>query len=347
MNQTASPAWRSDAREFGLHIKQGGWRLGLLVARNVQPGTGHGGDPATRDQRRTRDIGGKVSAREFATQAGTHADRVLRYLRAWEAAAADGHVPAAGTLSPGAEVSLDADNLPPWESKNGGYYPSGGTDLVRADADRRAAYDRASAEAGTSASQIARFAASPKAVRGAILASPEVAKAATLALTSPNIPAERKAEVARELLADPEVADAAFNRTDHQEKGTTQTALGNISQAHHRGEQRRQQERIEAMPPAARDTNAKIGQSGAKIDLEDAVTRYRGEARRFAETVAAALPKAGTYGGYTGPLSLAENAVRAREAHQLAGNTLDALDSYVSGSSLDAELSKIMGRSDG
>jgi hypothetical protein len=167
-------------------------------------------------------------------------------------------------------------------------------------------------------------------------------------LASPDIPIGQKAEIARELLTDPEVADAAFNRTDHQEKGSaTQTALGNISQARIRGEQRRAQERIDAMPPAARDTNQKIGQSGAKIDLEDAVTRYRGEARRFTETVAAALPKAGTYGGYAGPLSLAENVTRARDIHQQAGNTLDALDSYVSGNSLEAELSKIMGRSDG
>lgn len=28
----------SDAREFGQHFRQGGWRLGLLVARNVKPG---------------------------------------------------------------------------------------------------------------------------------------------------------------------------------------------------------------------------------------------------------------------------------------------------------------------
>jgi hypothetical protein len=26
----------NDAREFGQHFKQGGWRLGLLVARNVK-----------------------------------------------------------------------------------------------------------------------------------------------------------------------------------------------------------------------------------------------------------------------------------------------------------------------
>ena len=25
----------NDAREFGQHLKQGGWRLGLLVARNM------------------------------------------------------------------------------------------------------------------------------------------------------------------------------------------------------------------------------------------------------------------------------------------------------------------------
>lgn len=102
---------QEDAREFGLHVKQGGWRLGLLVARNVQKGAGGGGTHADRNDRYGQ---GKVSAQEFARLSGTSAPRVLRYLDAWERAAEDGHVP----LEPDQEIELDSDQLPAW----GDYY---------------------------------------------------------------------------------------------------------------------------------------------------------------------------------------------------------------------------------
>lgn len=90
---------REDAREFGLHITHGGWRLGLLVARSVEKGT-----PAHRPV--TTVTGAKVSARQFAEDSGTSANRVLRYLAAWDKAAAAGWVPRAETLTPGQEVGL-------------------------------------------------------------------------------------------------------------------------------------------------------------------------------------------------------------------------------------------------
>lgn len=70
------------AAEFGVHVRQGGWRLGLLVARCVEVDKGHG---------QTRNVAGatfdaKVSAREFARLSSTTADRVLRYLKAWDRA---------------------------------------------------------------------------------------------------------------------------------------------------------------------------------------------------------------------------------------------------------------------
>ncbi|MCX5045500.1 hypothetical protein OG921_20240 [Aldersonia sp. NBC_00410] len=52
-----------DAREFGQHFKQGGWRLGLLVARNVEHG-GAGGRPA--ENRSLENGSGKVSMSQFA-----------------------------------------------------------------------------------------------------------------------------------------------------------------------------------------------------------------------------------------------------------------------------------------
>ena len=36
--ETVTAAIELDAHEFGLHLKQGGWRLGLLVARDVNRG---------------------------------------------------------------------------------------------------------------------------------------------------------------------------------------------------------------------------------------------------------------------------------------------------------------------
>lgn len=100
-----------DAQEFGLHVKQGGWRLGLLVARNVEKGKGEGRYGDNRNDRYGKN---KVSAQEFGRLSGTSAPRVLRYLKAWEAAATDGFVPAAADLKPGIEPDIDVEKLPPW-----------------------------------------------------------------------------------------------------------------------------------------------------------------------------------------------------------------------------------------
>jgi len=101
-----------DAGEFGLHVGRGhGWRLGLLVARNVEPGEGEGGTYADRNERYSE----KVSARAFAKKAGTSAPRVLRYYTGWERAAAAGLVPAAHELRPGDEPDIDLSKLPAWK----------------------------------------------------------------------------------------------------------------------------------------------------------------------------------------------------------------------------------------
>jgi len=110
------PSIELDAREFGVHVRQGEWRLGLLVARNVEPGEGQG--------RKLRSnlvsIETKISAGEFARRAGTSASRVLRYLEAWDRAAEAGHVPSSSELTPGDEVDLNVEKLPPWHM----YYTS-------------------------------------------------------------------------------------------------------------------------------------------------------------------------------------------------------------------------------
>lgn len=102
-----------DAREFGLHLKEGGWRMGLLVARSVEPGEGAGAHLSSRER------AGKVSMGEFARLAlgGDGArNRVRRYYEAWERAADKGKVPHAADLEPGQEPDIDWPRLPPWKS---------------------------------------------------------------------------------------------------------------------------------------------------------------------------------------------------------------------------------------
>ena len=69
-----------DASEFGNHVRQGGWRLGLLVARNVEKGKGNGGDRRS-DQfpNRETETGGKVNALTFAEMSGVGKNRVHAY----------------------------------------------------------------------------------------------------------------------------------------------------------------------------------------------------------------------------------------------------------------------------
>lgn len=101
-----------DAQEFGVYVKQGGWRLGLLVARNVERGKGHGGDRRSRNQPRNSAVE-KVGAAKFAEKAGIPSGHslVLRYLDAWDRYAEDGMVPPSRELKPGSEVDLDEEAL--------------------------------------------------------------------------------------------------------------------------------------------------------------------------------------------------------------------------------------------
>ena len=105
-----------DAREFGIHAKQGGWRLGLLVARNVNNSGKRGVVSKANDSHESL---GKLTIREFAEKAGTSPERVRKYLMAWNTAAEDDVVPNSRGLHPGQEVDLDVDALPDWSE----YYP--------------------------------------------------------------------------------------------------------------------------------------------------------------------------------------------------------------------------------
>ncbi|GAA2749447.1 hypothetical protein [Amnibacterium kyonggiense] len=95
--------WRADARYFREMTE--GWAFAAAVACSEAPGNGNG-------NRRERDTSGKVSARAFAREAGTTADRVMRYLRVWAKAAEMGFVEPADTLTPGSAETVE---LPPEE----------------------------------------------------------------------------------------------------------------------------------------------------------------------------------------------------------------------------------------
>lgn len=93
----------SDAAEFGNHFKQGGWRLGLLVARSVKIGN-HGGN------RSSSHVNLKISASEFAAKSGVSESNTRLYYKAWEMAADEGHCLHAKELKPGDEdASIDHD----------------------------------------------------------------------------------------------------------------------------------------------------------------------------------------------------------------------------------------------
>jgi len=165
-----------DAEEFGVHVKAGGWRLGLLVARNVEK--------LGRGRPRNSEVSefSKVPASVFAGIAGITDKTVMRYLSAWEHAAADGIVPPAANLSPGQDIDLDLDKLGDWSA----YYPPGGSDLQKASQERRKTYEASAEEEGTTAAQVARVVGSKPALAAAIKSDPEVAEAALRAIEERN-----------------------------------------------------------------------------------------------------------------------------------------------------------------
>lgn len=172
-------ATNADAQEFGLHLKQGGWRLGLLVARNVEkaPAGVRRGSDFDRNQN------GKVSGLAFANRSGTSNKRVLAHLAAWNRAAEAGHVPHGDDLTPGQEIDLDVENLPEWRTF---YQGAGGGDMSE---DRRERLTRAAEEAGIGRGKVQEIANNKKAMTAAIMADPDTAQAAAnaLAYTSEDV----------------------------------------------------------------------------------------------------------------------------------------------------------------
>jgi hypothetical protein len=179
--------WEHDAEEFGDHVKHGGWRLGLLVARNVEK-AGHGGDRRSSFNRKLNE---KVNATEFAKRAGTSAPRVLRYLEAWSVAADAGIVPHADNLKPDTEVDLPDDETSPWSD----FYDGSASQTNRTPSDLRDAVAREAEAAGISEGAVARARRDKNAIAAAIKADPklrDVAEAAVAEARFKEIMPERR-----------------------------------------------------------------------------------------------------------------------------------------------------------
>jgi hypothetical protein len=176
-----------DAREFGVHVRTGGWAFGLMVARSVRPGGQGAGETP------------KVSAKEFAELAGCSPERVMRYYKAWDRAADDGLVPHFEALAPGQEVQLpDADV---WI----GYYVSRNS----ATSERGTAIAEAAEAEGIRPTKALEVAENPTALRAAILADPSTARAARQALLDRvREDPELQAELARDVVRTEELKKA-------------------------------------------------------------------------------------------------------------------------------------------
>lgn len=87
--------WESDAQLAGTLYRKSKPYTAMLIARCVEPGKG---GPRT---------GAKcASSREFSEQSGIARNTVNKYLRTWDAMAADGQVPARDELEPGVDVEV-------------------------------------------------------------------------------------------------------------------------------------------------------------------------------------------------------------------------------------------------
>ncbi|MFB8021996.1 hypothetical protein ACFC36_25875 [Streptomyces rubiginosohelvolus] len=155
-----------DIKAWSALDRSGGWWLAFFVACQVSKGAG--GKQTTANQP------AKISAAEFARRSGTSAERVLRYLQAWEAAHEAGLVKAGSAdLFPGHEpVGL------PEEESWGQYYSS-----RRSSTSERSALISAAAEvAGIRPTKALEVKENPTALKVAIIADQRTADAAKQAL---------------------------------------------------------------------------------------------------------------------------------------------------------------------
>ncbi|MFB4273583.1 hypothetical protein [Nonomuraea sp. GTA35] len=169
----------ADIAQFATLERKGPWMLAYLVARRVAPGDGDGVRLEHQSRCFGRNTFRRISAREFARRTGTSAKRVMALWEAWNRLAADGVVPHAMDLQPGADVELPDVEQYPFFGKNG-YYRSWEARPISAE--RREAIEREAAKAGTRPSAISYVIGHPTAVKTALLADEATRAAAREAL---------------------------------------------------------------------------------------------------------------------------------------------------------------------
>ncbi|MEU7336685.1 hypothetical protein [Streptomyces sp. NPDC007074] len=202
-----------DAQKFGVHARSGGWVFGLMVARSVQPGQGHGGDRSSLDYQRSERTDGnsgfnKVSAKRFAAMSGTSSTRVMRFYRAWERAVSAGVVPDFDDLVPGQDIELPKTEL--W----GEYFTR-----YEQSTDRRESIAEQAEAAGTSYTEAMKVAGNPAALRTAILGDPRTAEAARKALADRlEDDAALQIAMARTVAAVPELKKAVASEARRTEQ---------------------------------------------------------------------------------------------------------------------------------
>lgn len=116
-----APTSELDAKELETHETLGGWRKGLLVARNVRDDYGDGDKPweaegiskATWYRKRETSAGNassslkKLSIRAFSKLSNLDQETISKYLKIWNLAVADGlPIPAPSDLVPGQDVDF-------------------------------------------------------------------------------------------------------------------------------------------------------------------------------------------------------------------------------------------------
>ena len=216
--------WEDNAREYA-ELSQGeGWPFAVLVACSVENG-GRGNPKVTG----VTLADGKVSATRFAEAAETSVPRVLRYLEAWGAAAADDLVPASSSLKPG-----DVRNVTLPEVPLNKYYPASGA-AQRIPPERQLPLREQARADGVGERKVLDIASNPKAMASAIKADPRLADAARDALRAASdgigiSPAARQAiaQAASASASAPkpnEVAELEFRARDAIQR------LGRISDA--------------------------------------------------------------------------------------------------------------------
>lgn len=107
-----------DLKELSEHVRNGGWRLGLLVARSVEIGAGHGGDRRTNQASFLTLDEYKISLGAASSKTGISRNTVKKYLESWDMAATDGIVPPSSELTPGQHFEFDQELHTPkvWDS---------------------------------------------------------------------------------------------------------------------------------------------------------------------------------------------------------------------------------------